>query len=157
MARRPQASLIRKMAYTKAEDAHSISVVRDALYNHIPADNTTANIHLMRHLLQEREQQVLQLVLLLLEHMEDPRTIAIIREGLLSGDRRYIASASEAIRHIGNKRLAILLSDLLDDVSHQKTQEANKRFPSLHSILEWCKKRHDPWMQQVAEYSITQV
>jgi hypothetical protein len=154
MQRRPHAELIRKMAYTKTEDAHTISIARDALQNHALSGGADAKIQLLNYLLQEREQQVLQLVLLLLEHMEDPRTIAIIREGLLSGDRRFIANASEAIRHISNKRLAIMLGELLDDVSHQKAQEASKRFPGIHSILEWCQTRQDPWMQQVAGYSI---
>jgi hypothetical protein len=152
LKRRPPAALIRKMAYTKAEDAHAVSIARHALDRFQNSGEIPERARLMQFVLQEREQQILALVLMLLEYIENPNTIAIIREGLLSGDQRYIASASEAVRHIGNKRLARLMDTLLDDISQQQWHDAGKRFPSLHSVLVWCRERRDPWLFQVAQH-----
>jgi hypothetical protein len=42
--------------------------------------------------------------------------VGLIRAGLHSGDRRDIASAGEAIRHLENRRLAGLLAEVLEEI-----------------------------------------
>lgn len=148
----PQKELVEKIAFQKAQDALEISRARKVLilsHSDGPIDNT---IELLEYVLKERLQQAIELALIVLEYLGGHETIRIIRAGLKSGDPRHIASAGEALRYIDNAELALLLSDLLEDIRHNETrvQPVQHKFKSARDVLDWCKQRSDPWLNQCA-------
>jgi hypothetical protein len=155
IAKHPSREVLEHIATAKTHDAHLISMAKDLMENELPK-NPGPGLKLIMHILSERRQQYIELILMALEHLEDPMLIRIIRAGLHSGDSRNIANAGEALRNINNEKLAYIIGDLLEDVSHidENRKRIHKHFHSLRDVLTWCSQRSDPWMSQSANYAI---
>ncbi len=149
---RPPQQVFSEIAEAKAADAEAL---QEACVQLAMTDTTGGeNGELMCTVLQERRDQVLDLALMAMEHVEDRATIEIIRAGLRTGDQRQVASACEALRNIHNEKLATNLGLLLESRLAQSghTQDTNKTFGKVDDVLAWCERRPDPWLRDCVSF-----
>ncbi len=144
-------SLLESIVRTRIDDARQLLLVQRQLHDQHATGAHRAALELVGLILQERHDQLIQLALLALEHLENPVTVATIRAGLLSGDRAHIANACEALRYINNRPLGALLGDLLETPEHEM---AAVPADTLRSILTWCSKRADPWLRSASLHAL---
>lgn len=111
--------------------------------------NQFADAKLLELVLEERVHQFVDLSLAALEHVEDKRTIHIIRAGLRSGDNRQIANACEAMRHIKNQNLARNLVKIYEE--EMTVVSKSKWFGNYQDVIQWCSRRLDPWVKTVTK------
>jgi len=155
ISKHPSKEVLEHIATAKTEDAHLISMAKDLMEDEMP-QSPGSGLKLIQHILNERQQQYIELILMALEHLEDPMLIRTIRAGLNSGDARSIANAGEALRNINNEKLARSIGDLLEDVghTHENKKHMHEHFHSPRDVLTWCSQRADPWMSSSANYAI---
>jgi ATP/ADP translocase len=99
---------------------------------------------LLKIVLTERTQQSVDLALVAISRVEGPGVVSLIRAGLQSRDRRDIASAGEALRHLDNR----LLADVLENIEHAGTSASRRRATGGNgvSLLELARSG-DPWLR----------
>ncbi len=113
-----------------------------------------AGLRVLQYTLAEKREQLLDIVLSALRSIESPDIIAVVRSGIHSKDSRYIAQACEVLRDMKNKHLAMVLGDILENLDRKKKYtraEKSIEFTSLESLLTWCQKQSDPWLQECAK------
>jgi hypothetical protein len=107
---------------------------------------------LMRIVLAERINQVINLSLTALRSSEDAEAISVIQAGLSSGDSRQVANAREALHNLRHNQIVRLLDDLLNRDRDTALLSGSERcrFRGMEEMLEWCMGRPDPWLKDVA-------
>lgn len=152
---RPAREVLERIALRKAEDAQVLTLGLGLLKG--TAMPRESALELMEYVLEERLRQTIDLSLLAIEHVENPAAIASIRAGLQSGDRRCMANAAEAVRHLDNKKLGALLGGLLDSVGPAGKMAADQahRFRDIKEMLSWCQAGKDPWLRSCAEHALS--
>jgi ATP/ADP translocase len=102
---------------------------------------------LLHIVLTERAQQGVDLALTAISRVEGPGVVGLIRAGLHSGDRRDIASASEAIRHLENRPLAGMLAEVLEEIEPTGLRTARYHASSVADAgLAELASVGDPWL-----------
>jgi len=110
-------------------------------------------LEVLRYTLLEKRDQLMDLVLGALRSIESPDIIAVVRSGVHSKDSRYISQAVEVLRDMKNKHVATVLGDILENMDHRtKYRRVQKaiEFSSIESLLTWCQRQSDPWLQSCA-------
>ena len=156
LAHRPAKKILEHIALCKANDAQVLAHARTVLRRSALGTTLDPELELMAYVLDERLHQTIDLSLLAIEHVENPADITVIRAGLRSGDRRYTANAIEAVRHIHNRSLAAMLTNVLDSVSPSGTIVASKGrvFENVKDMLTWYRDSKDPWLRTCAERAL---
>lgn len=129
------------MAENKLQQARDYARATSILNNYF-ADKC----ELLIMVLAERKQLLLELGLQVLNGVENPADIAIIRAGLSCRDRRQAALAHEALRNLSNKQLADQLGRLLDE--QDKDVVLYDPAGKIKVLLERISGFRDPWMTQ---------
>ena len=110
-------------------------------------------LEVLRYTLLEKRDQLVDIVLSALRSIESPDIISVVRSGIHSGDSRYIAQAVEVLHDMKNKHVANVLGDILENMDRKKKNKKAQKtieFTSLISVLSWCQKQSDPWLQSCA-------
>jgi hypothetical protein len=151
-AHRPSREIFSRVAAAKMTDAaelgHAAAVLGEASEHAEPARE------LLLTVLTERRNQVIDLALQAMACIEDPATIAVIRAGIASRDRRHFASACEAVRNLMDSRLAGDLGNLLEGAG--QPARTGQVFCSSADVLDWCQARSDGWLRECAAFLRTQ-
>jgi len=104
---------------------------------------------LLEHVLAERLRQTVDLLLRAMSHFEDTTTIATIRAGLQSGDRRLVAQACETLRHGVSRELGARLGAVLAGAGQSESHVATES-SRLADVVAWCQRHGDPWLRACA-------
>jgi AAA family ATP:ADP antiporter len=144
---RPPRALFERLVEAKIEDAERYAAVRAALAptGSLGTPGEPGDPALLRIVLEERRGQMIELALLAMESLENPIAVATVREGLASSDRRQRAHAAEALRHLGDRRLAARLGRLLDGTAPAAGPESGR------AALARLSERTDAWLRECAE------
>jgi len=117
-------------------------------------------LQVLRFTLLEKRDQLVDIVLSALRSIEAPDIISVVRSGIHSGDSRYIAQAIEVLHDMKNKHVATVLGDILENMDRKKRHRRAQKtieFNSLQSLLDWCQKQSDPWLQSCATQITDQI
>lgn len=143
----PPRTLLERIALCKVQQARDSVRNRRCLEQAVGASADPVGHELLQIVLTERARLGIDLALTAISRVEGPGVVGLIRAGLHSGDRRDIASAGEAIRHLENRRLAGLLAEVLEEIEptelytthHQATSVTDADLAELASV-------GDPWL-----------
>lgn len=139
-----------RVAVSKAGEARQLQDAIQVLEN-TGKFATPAGL-LVRLVLKERLEQILQLALLALEPLYEPGIIHTIRAGFSSHDQRHIANAGEALDSLQGGQAIKLLQQILAGLhDHRKTRHSPE-FASITEVIDWCTTHTDEWLQQCAAY-----
>jgi len=150
LRKEPPQFMIEGLIREKVRDAQALQAARYTL-GRLQHDEA---VKLLDYVLEERLQQVVDLVLVAMQNLEGEEAVAIVRSGLKSGDARLIANAMEVLSHVSNRTLAGQINNIIEIVS-AKGGVAGREQPgpdSFHDIFEWCRSRRDPWLNDCAAY-----
>jgi hypothetical protein len=147
--------IMEDIAILKARDAEAISQALNTLQKH-PESQNFPSVELITHTLQERLEQIVDLTLQAMKSTEDPYTINTIQAGIKSKDRRIAAQSMEALRNIDNQGLAVILAHIMEDTKGNGPSSKDNKgtFNTPKDALDWCTKRHDPWLKACAEEAL---
>ncbi len=140
------------IAGRKADEASRLHDALAGLEQAIARNGETNALVLLRHTLQERLEQTIQLALLALTPLHEPGTIGIIRAGFSSGDLRHVANAIEALGNLDNRHVAERLHAILQDSIGKQDRGGTGVFGNLDRVLDWCLAQTDTWVQDCARY-----
>ena len=112
----------------------------------------TPAIILLRHAIEERTHELIDLSLLALQSSPHDSDIEVIRAGLKSRDRRHFSNACELLSMISHGRLTSLLMHIFDSAGDQHAGSAKDVFTSVDDVLEWICAGTDPWLNECAAY-----
>jgi HEAT repeat protein len=146
--------IFERIAETKAREAstlsHALRVIRREHGDNLKNDSV---LSLLVIIFQERITQVLDSALMAMENFENPATIAAIRAGLASRERRHIAQACEALHNLRDHKLTGLLIALVDNTGLEKKAVRDSRgdsFQSARDVIAWCMRHPDSWLRECA-------
>ena len=144
--------IMEAIALAKAQDAEAIAQVIKTLHEH-PETLGTPSIELIAYTLRERLEQIVDLTLQAMKSIEDTTTINIIQAGIKSNDKRIASQSMEALRNMDNQKLAVILANIMEGYTNRESAKISARqtFSSPENALDWCTKRHDPWLKACAE------
>ena len=98
----------------------------------------------------ERIQATINLALRALEPLFDPGVVATIREGIASGDARYVANAIEVLHSLDDCRVTPWLLEALGSDATARKTGTDHEFRTVGEVLEWCRTRQDDWLRHCA-------
>jgi hypothetical protein len=128
----------------QARDAAAVMAQEESHY--------TPGLLLLRHALEERMNELIDLSLLSIQASTHDSEIEVIRAGLKSRDKRHFANACELLSMIQHGGLSTLLLQLCDSDSGNRAVHGQRFFKSLDDVLEWIGKSTDPWLNECADY-----
>jgi hypothetical protein len=131
----------------QARDAAAVMAQEESHY--------TPGLLLLRHALEERMNELIDLSLLSIQASTHDSEIEVIRAGLKSRDKRHFANACELLSMIQHGGLSTLLLQLCD--SDNRAGHGQRFFKSLDEVLEWIGKSTDPWLNECADYLNTKL
>jgi len=111
-----------------------------------PLANKSAAFYLTYTTVNERIEQVIQLLLSALQQTHQQELVSVASAAISSKDPLLIASACDALKNLKNKNIAELFIDLLQDDFELKTNYILS-FTSIASALDWCSQQ-DEWLHQ---------
>ena len=132
----------------KIEDARQIYRALVTVRGHRDDNNRT--LRLFQYVLEERFQQILEIILTAMEPLCAPNVISIIRAGIRTYDDRYIANACEALNSIPNRIMTRPLGELIQDAFMPRREQYASSSDNIENILESLSMRSDPWLRQCA-------
>ena len=141
----------------KIKDARQIHRALITVRNHQydkNNDNQNNNMRLLRHLLEERFQQVLEIALTAMEPLCARNVISIIRAGIRTLDERHMANACEALNSIPNQKLTQPLGQLIQDAYMHTRQTVTNSTEGIEVVLESLATRSDTWLQECANSAL---
>jgi len=148
----PSRAMLERVALCKVQQARNYAQLRLDLENEIDTGLDPVGRELLAIVLTERAQQGVDLALAAISRVEGPGVVSLIRAGLHSGDRRDIASACEALRHLDNHSLARLIADALEDIEHSNVRAGHWRESGATAVrLSALARSGDPWLCAVVE------
>jgi hypothetical protein len=109
---------------------------------------------LLKHVLEERIQQILEITLTAMEPLCAPNVISIIRAGMRTLDDRYMANACEALNSIPNRKLTQQLGQLIQDAFMPKRGPAVASTGNIEIMLESLSQRSDSWLQECSRAAL---
>ncbi len=136
----------------KIEDARHIHSALVTVRGH--QDDLNKTLKLLKHLLEERLQQVLEIALTAMEPLCATNVISIIRAGIGTLDDRYMANACEALNSIPNQTLTQPLGQLIQDAFMPTRQTVVSSTGSIEVVLESLSMRPDTWLQECARSAL---
>lgn len=112
---------------------------------------STPALQVLRKTLEERYNQLVDLVLVALDPLIDSGDVMVIRAGLNTRDPRYRADAMEALQSLDSGRLSRQLIDLVgQDYNHLVRAGLGRAFNGTHEVLSWCIDETDHWLRRIA-------
>lgn len=147
-------SMLEELALDKARETMGYFIGLQVLGNLKPDE--IQNYELIHMVLEERVQQSIDLVLLMLTPLESNDRMGVVRAAIQSKDARYVGSASEVVRHLHNRAIAQILGDILEDKPCRPDKEYRNVFSKLETVrdvLSWCRSQGDRWLVSCAEYT----
>jgi len=136
----------------KIKDAHMIHETLLTVSGHQNEQNSA--LKLLRHLLEERFQQILEIALSAMEPLYARNVISIIRAAIRTLDERHMANACEALNSIPNSSLTQPLGQLFQDAFFHSGQTVAPSNRSLEAALEALIRRPDAWLQECARFAL---
>lgn len=112
----------------------------------------TPGVILLRHVVEERTHELIDLTLKALQSSASDSDIGVIRAGLKSHDKRHFANARELLSMISHGKLTFMLAHIFDDVSEAGSRKTEVDFKSIDDVLEWIAAGADPWLNECATY-----
>ena len=112
----------------------------------------TPGVILLRHAVEERTHELIDLSLLALQSSPHDSDIEVIRAGLKSRDKRHFANACELLSMISHRKLTSLLLQVFDGAGKSKAAQTDDAFKSIDDVLEWISNGADPWLNECATY-----
>ena len=109
------------------------------------------HLGLLKHVLEERLQQILEITLTALEPLCAPHVIPIIRAGIRTHDERHMANACEALQSIPNQKLTLTLGQLFQDAYMPTKETKLSNTDDIEAVLDSLASRRDPWLQECAK------
>ena len=110
-------------------------------------DSSTVEVRLLKTVLQERYNQVIDLALLALQPMFESGDITVIRAGIRTNDVRYRSDALEALQCLQDNELASRISLLVGQDYRRITKAGMGRlFSSFSDAIAWCVSNRDEWI-----------
>jgi hypothetical protein len=147
----PQSTL-EAIIENKIEDARKIH--RALATAHGYHDDHNSALKLLRHILEERFQQILEIALTAMEPLCARGVISVIRAGIRTRDDRYVANACEALHSIPHRTLTQPLGQLLQDAFMPRRRPEPSSAESLEAVLESLATRPDAWLQACARAAL---
>ena len=144
-------STLKSIIDNKIKDARQIHRALITVQNHLNDknnDNQNNNMRLLRHLLEERFQQILEIALTAMEPLCARNVISVIIAGIRTLDERHMANACEALNSIPNQRFAKPLGQLIQDAYMHTHQTVTSSTESIEVTLESLATRSDTWLQE---------
>jgi len=129
----------------KIEDARQIHQALSVVCGHYDDKNRT--LRLLKHVLEERFQQILEITLTAMEPLCAPNVISIIRAGIRTLDDRYMANACEALNSIPNRKLTQQLGKLFQSAFMTKRETTVSSAENIEVVLEPLLLKSDSWLQ----------
>jgi HEAT repeat protein len=146
--------IFERIAEKKVLEANTLSralrVIRGELGKNLEHNSV---LSLLEIVLQERIAQVIDLALMAMENFEDSATIAAIRAGLASRERRHIAQACEALHNLHDHALTNPLIALVDNTGLENKAVRDTQgdlFKNTHDVIAWCVCHPDSWLRECA-------
>ncbi|MGD8933321.1 MAG: hypothetical protein PVF35_00975 [Gammaproteobacteria bacterium] len=146
----PQSTL-ESIVNNKIEDASQLHKALVMLRGHEEKDTS---LRLLKHVLEERIQQILEITLTAMEPLCAPNVISIIRAGMRTLDDRYMANACEALNSIPNRKLTQQLGQLIQDAFMPKRGPAVASTGNIEIMLESLSQRSDSWLQECSRAAL---
>jgi ATP/ADP translocase/HEAT repeat protein len=132
----------------KIADARQIYGALATVRHHRQAGNSA--LELLCCVLEERLQQILEIALTAMEPLCPPGVIAVIRGGISTRDKRYVANACEALQSIPNRKLVQPLGQLIQDAFMPAHRAVSPATEKLEGVLESLATRPDAWLRECA-------
>jgi hypothetical protein len=151
----PPIEVIQRVATTLAQNGYIYSRALSMLRKY--DGKKSAPTELMVYSLDERIREYIDLALMALEDLENPENIKIVRAGVKSTDPRHISRACEALRNMKTKNVIEMIGNVLENLTFQKEKKNGYQlqpFYNLPSLLLWCLRQNDPWINTCAEQAL---
>jgi len=146
-------SQFEQIAMIKAELAQDFYIGLQVLAKN--SDNQTAAFLLVKHILQERMKQYIELSVYAIQGFEKDEDTRLLSICINSRDSRHIANACEVLRNFKHQRLGQILSDLVDQRPVKFTNIREPKFSdTVKSVLLWCKNQPDAWLSNCAREAL---
>jgi len=143
----PPSAMLERIALCKVRQAREYVQHRRSLEFEAGAGIDPVGLELLAIVLTERAQQGVDLALAAISRVEGPEVIGLIRAGLHSGDRRDIAYAGEALRHLDNRSLAGMLAEVLEDIEQSgPSSDGWRKTGVTDACLAVLAHIGDPWL-----------
>ena len=136
----------------KIEDARQIYRSLVAVRGRLDDNNRT--LRLFQHVLEERFQQILEIILTAMEPLCAPNVISIIRAGIRTYDDRYMANACEALNSIPNHAMTRPLGKLIQDAFMPRKETYVSSDENIETVLESLSMRPDSWLRECARAAL---
>ena len=140
-------------------DKVSLAIASNAMQTHAAAaqlenegSHYTPGIMLLRHALEERTHELIDLSLMAIQSSSHDNEIEVIRAGLKSHDKRLIANACELLTMLSNRKLSSLLLHIFEGSGKSTSAADDFVFSSLDEVLKWIASSTDPWLIECAKY-----
>lgn len=134
-----------ELAIAKVEDVQRFNeAVR--IISQAADDRGNTAMKVLAIVLDEHLHASIDLTLQALQGNEDASDINAIRMGMKSHEAQFRATACEAIQGLGNKQIGRILTTIIESPEHIKS----RYFSNVEQVLEWCKKKNDPWLSECA-------
>ena len=146
LAENPPKDLMTELVEAKITEVEQLSeaslIVRQTL-----ANTGLSALNVLSMLLNERVTATVDLTLQALQGTEDAEAIEVIRLGMKCQTSYMKASACEALHGLENRHVGRTLASIIESPGHSK----GSYFDGLEQVLEWCIRRHDPWLNECAK------
>jgi len=151
----PPIEVMQRVAMTLAQSGYIFSRALSMLHKY--DGKKSAPTELMIYSLNERIREYVDLALMALEDLENPENIKIVRAGVKSADPRHINRACEALHHMKTKNVIEIIGNILENITYHKEKKNGYQlqpFFNLPSLLLWCERQDDPWLNLCAEQAL---
>ena len=151
----PPIEVMQRVAMTLAQSGYIYSRALSMLRKY--DGKKSAPTELMIYSLNERIREYVDLALMALEDLENPENIKIVRAGVKSADPRHINRACEALHHMKTKYVIEIIGNILENITYHKEKKNGYQlqpFFNLPSLLLWCVRQDDPWLNLCAEQAL---
>ena len=151
----PPIEVMQRVAMTLAQTGYIYSRALSMLHKY--DGNKTAPTEIMIYSLNERIREYVDLTLMALENLENPKNIKIVRAGVKSADPRHINRACEVLQHMKTKNVLEIIGNILENITSHKEKKNGYQlqpFFNLPSLLLWCVRQNDPWLNLCAEQAL---
>lgn len=145
-------STLEQIINSKIEDARKIH--QALVMVRAQHDEKDSTLKLLKHVLEERFQQILEITLTAMEPLCAPNVISIIRAGIRTLDDRYMANACEALNSIPYRSLTQPLGELIQDAFMPGRGTAVTGAGNIEIALEALSSRSDNWLQECARSAL---
>ncbi|MCW8964841.1 MAG: MFS transporter [Gammaproteobacteria bacterium] len=134
------------MAMAKVEEVKQLNEALQVI-RQVESQSAQSALSVLSIVLEERLKATIDLALQALQGSEDADVIQAIRMGMQSHEVQYQATACEALQGLTNKDIGRALTEIIEAPDSSK----GSCFSGVEQVIDWCRKRNDPWLHQCAQ------